>query len=312
MTTLSNALIESFLEMQLAERGASTNTIAAYQRDLTEFFGFLKRRKLDALSIDRSGLEAYLTTLKKLDRAPSTSARKLSCLRQFFAFLYSEKHRADNPALTVASPKQGRSLPKVLTQEDILKLLRTAHDNPTPDGRRMTALLEVLYASGLRVSELVSLKTAQLQKIPNSKSYAPYLLVKGKGSKERIAPLNEAALQAVDDYLHVRPVFLSKNEKSPWLFPSSGAEGHLTRQRFGQLLKELALKANIDPAKLSPHTLRHSFATHLLEGGADLRVIQELLGHSDISTTQIYTHVSQKRLHDMVNEKHPLAKRKKQ
>lgn len=303
-------LIESFIEMLIAERGASVNTVAAYRRDLEQFINYAAAKKLDTLTLTRHDIESYLAHLSQSHLATSSLARKLSCIKQFFRFLYTDKHRKDNPATTIATPKQGRSLPKTLEPDDVDALLQTAEQDNSNDGIRMSALLEILYASGLRVSELVTLKLIHLRRSLTSPSgYDDYMIVEGKGSKERLVPLSARALGALTAYLDIRLAYVKGSDDSPWLFPSSSKQGHLTRQRFGQMLKELAYNARLDPVKISPHTLRHSFATHLLEGGADLRVIQELLGHSDIATTQIYTHVAQARLAELVETKHPLAQK---
>lgn len=307
----SSYLLESFLECMIAERGVSANTVAAYRRDIKQFLGYAAAKKLNPISLERGDVEAFLSSLSKAHMAASTSARKLSSLKQFFTFLYSERLREDNPTSTIETPKKGRSLPKVLSHEEVDRLLKTAQTIEGHEGGRMHVLLEILYASGLRVSELVTLKLSHLERNSDHPSgYNPFLIVKGKGGKERLAPLNDRALSAITDYLKQRPYFLKGNEESSWLFPSSSKDGHISRQRFGQLLKELSVKSGIAPSKLSPHTLRHSFASHLLAGGADLRVIQELLGHADISTTQIYTHIANEHLQELVNTKHPLAHKK--
>jgi integrase/recombinase XerD len=297
---MSDTLIESFLEMMTAERGAAGNTLTSYAHDLQEAYAFLKKRKTSLTGAQKQDIETYAASLSRQGLSPRTVARRLSSLRQFFHFLYTENIRADNPATLLETPHQSRSLPKSLSAEDIEKLIATARSD---NNLRLTAMLELLYASGLRVSELVSLpqsclRTAQAQA-------RPFLLVRGKGSKERIVPLHDGALEALNAYLAAR------KQESTWLFASSNGKKHLTRQRFGQMLKELAIKAGLDPEKISPHTLRHSFASHLLAGGADLRVIQELLGHADISTTQIYTHVQQDKLTKLVTAHHPLAHRKR-
>lgn len=280
-----------------AERGASGNTIESYQRDLRDAAAFLAKRQSGFKTADKRLLENHITTLGKSGLSPRTIARHISSLRQFFHFLYSDEIRKDDPSATLDTPKLPRNLPHSLTAEDISTLIATAGKE---DDIRMVAMLELLYASGLRVSELITLPVAALQKISTHNQH--FLIVRGKGNKERIVPLHDSALAALDKYLEAR------TEKSPWLFPSHGKEGHITRQRFGQMLKELALKAGLDPHKISPHTLRHSFASHLLAGGADLRVIQELLGHADISTTQIYTHIEHEKLTRLVTSHHPLNK----
>lgn len=304
--------LDLFIEMLAAERGASPHTIEAYRRDIEACLTWLKRKKSSAQTATRNDLEAYLVSLSKAGIAASSAARKLSAIRQFFAFLYQEQVRSDNPALQVAAPKKGRSLPGVLSIDEVSLLIASLRGQDAPEALRLHALIALLYASGLRVSELVTLKLSHLR--PSAAAplgYEPYLLVRGKGNKERIAPLNLAALKALSDYLPHRTAFGGKSgARGGWLFPSTGHEGHLTRQRFGQLLKAQALLANLDASRISPHTLRHCFATHLLEGGADLRVIQELLGHASIVTTQIYTHVAQGRLNELVAEHHPLAKKR--
>lgn len=286
--------------MLVAERGASRHTVDAYRRDLADAQVFLRARKLhDATTED---LRAYLRDLNARAMAPATVARRLSSLRQFYAFLVLEQKRADNPTSTLDAPRGRRPLPKVLTEQDVLTLLTTAQDWPGPEGRRLEALLEILYASGLRVSELISLPLSA-----GARGDA-FLVVRGKGNKERLVPLNGPSLAALGKYRAVRGHFLEHPQaKSPWLFPSRGEGGHVTRQRFGQLLKELALKANLDPAKVSPHVLRHAFATHLLNHGADLLSVQKMLGHSDVSTTQIYTHVVEARKRALLEKNHPLA-----
>jgi integrase/recombinase XerD len=295
---MADTLIESFLEMMTAERGAARNTILSYTRDLEEAAAFLKRRKATFETAGRDALEAYAASLGKAGLSPRTVARRLSSLRQFFHFLYTENIRADNPATLLDSPRQPGRLPKSLTADNVTALIAAARAGGDV---RLIAMLELLYASGLRVSELVTLPARALER-KGAQSFA-FLTVRGKGGKERMVPLHDAAVDALMGYMAVRP-------ESKWLFPSRGKEGHITRQRFGQMLKDLAIEAGLDPENISPHTLRHSFASHLLAGGADLRVIQELLGHADISTTQIYTHVEQERLTKLVTRHHPLAKRR--
>lgn len=297
-------LLGQFLEMMAAERNAAANTLAAYKRDLSEFVRFLSRRASGLLPADRRILEAFLASLTKAGMSPRTLARKRSALKQCFEFLYTEKLRKDNPAATLDAPKLSRQLPKTLSAGHITALIAAVQADDSPRGIRLAAMLELIYGSGLRVSELVSLKLSALQM--KGGSMADFLLISGKGNKERLVPLGEKAKTALKKYLDIRHVFA---EKSPWLFPSRGGKP-VTRQSFFLWLKELAVKAGIDPQTISPHSLRHSFASHLLEGGADLRVIQELLGHADIATTQIYTHVAGSRLKKLVEEKHPLARKK--
>lgn len=235
--------------------------------------------------------------------APRTAARRLSALRQFFRFLYAEGFRADDPSSAVDAPRQGRSLPKILLEPEVDALLDAARSRPGPEGKRLVCLLEIAYATGLRVSELVSLPVATVTHDER------LLIVRGKGDKERMVPLTEAAIGAIIAYREYRVNFLAGRRESAFLFPSRSAEGHLTRRRLGQLLKELAVECGIDRAKVSPHVLRHAFATHLLDHGADLRSVQQMLGHADISTTQIYTHVLSQRLRSIVESHHPLAKK---
>jgi integrase/recombinase XerD len=293
-------LIEAFLDMMSAERGAGANTLAAYGRDLAEFASHA-----DPAKASRAEIQAFLGILAKT-AAPSTQARKLSALRQFFGFLYAEGMRGDDPTLTLASPKPRRPLPKIISAEEIDRLLAAAKGE-TPEARRMTLIVEMLYGGGLRVSELAGLPLVA------ARSRDGFIRVVGKGNKERFSPLSDAARAALGDYLVVREEFLPKGEKAKkaerYLFCSRSAEGFLTRRRLHQMLKALALAANIDPDKLSPHVLRHAFATHLVEGGADLRSVQTMLGHADIATTQIYTHVTQDRLREVVETKHPLSRR---
>ena len=303
-----NRLLEQFLEMMAAERGASRNTLDAYRRDLKDFLSFLKRKELSATRAGRGDLENFLASLSRAGMSARTLARKLSSIRQFFEFLYTEKLRKDNPAATLEAPKLSRQLPRTLSDEHIKALFSAAEANKSAKGIRLLAMLELLYGSGLRVSELVSLKLSALQ-MKNGEA-ADMLHVTGKGNKERLVPVSGRAKAALKHYLAARQQLLGENGASPWLFPSDRTSQPMTRHNFALLLKGLALKSGVDPALLSPHTLRHSFASHLLEGGADLRVIQELLGHADIATTQIYTHVAGAQLKKLVAEKHPLSRKK--
>ncbi len=301
-------LIEAFLDMMSAERGASINTLSAYRRDLLDFHGRLASRGIEAKRATREHVKRYLASLSSAGIAGSSQARRLSTLRQFFRFLYSEDIRKDDPTTAVDSPKRGRPLPKTLSREDMDRLTEAAIKRAaqSEEGIRLQCIVEMLYASGLRISELATLPLAAV------KNREGVLLVKGKGNKERLAPLNPRAIEAIANYLVVREVFLPRGERrthaEKFLFPSRSAECHLTRRRCHQLLKALALDAGLDPDKLSPHVLRHAFATHLVEGGADLRSIQTMLGHSDIATTQIYTHVAKDRLAATVAAAHPLAR----
>lgn len=313
-TEMDRALIEAFLDMMSAERGASPNTLSAYRRDLLDFTADVAKAHSDLKRAGREHIRKHLAGLSAAALKPSSQARKLSALRRFFGFLYSDGIRKDDPCGAIAAPKLSRPLPKILSQEDALKLIDAAQAHVTgakkehdeAEALRLAAIVELLYASGLRISELVSLPLAAVRGSPRS------VVVKGKGNKERLAPIGGEARAAMDRYLRVRDVFVPKSNSAAqrYLFPSRGADAHLTRRRCHQLLKTLAAEAGIDPDKLSPHVLRHAFATHLVEGGADLRSVQTLLGHADIATTQIYTHVASERLKKTVESAHPLAKRK--
>jgi integrase/recombinase XerD len=297
--------IEAFLEMMAAERAAAANTLKAYARDLEDVQVFLKGRGGDVATAAAEDLEAYMRDLSVRGLSAATAARRRSAARQFYRFVQEEGWRGEDPTARTLAPKRGRPLPKILTRDEARRLIEAAGARDGAVGARLGAMVEILYASGLRVSEMVALPLAPFTQ------GATYLIVKGKGGKERLAPLSETARQAVKSYLAVRHGFLPKGVKtSPWLFPSRGGTARLTARRFAQLLDEAALAAGIDPAKVSPHVLRHAFASHLLEGGADLRVVQTLLGHADIATTQIYTHVSQDRLREVVETKHPLGRRR--
>jgi integrase/recombinase XerD len=302
-TKTQSRFIEPFMEMMFAERGASANTAAAYQRDLRDCEDYLASRGSRLEVCSDEDLRAYMGAVERAGIAPRTAARRLSALRQFFRFLFAEGLRDDDPSSAIDAPRQGRTLPKILTEAEVDALLARARARPGPEGKRLVCLLEIAYATGLRVSELVGLPLATVARDER------LLIVRGKGGKERMVPLTEAAILAIGVYRDNRDKFLSGRLESPFLFPSRSAEGHLTRRRVGQLLKELASDCGIDPAKLSPHVLRHAFATHLLDHGADLRSVQQMLGHADISTTQIYTHVLGQRLRSIVESHHPLSEK---
>lgn len=294
--------LEGFLEMLMAERNAAANTLAAYRRDLEDAQAYLKGRGSDLVQADTAALRAYLGACAAADLAPRTQARRLSALRQFYRFLVEDGQRGDDPATALEAPKLGRPLPKLLSEDEMLAVIAICRDLDGAEGARLLAMVELLYATGLRVSELVKLPLSAVMRDQ------PFMTVMGKGSKERLVPLNPPAKAALSAYLVARPGFL-KEKVSPYLFPSRGKEGHLTRQRFGQMLKEIGLKAGLDPARISPHVLRHAFASHLLDHGADLRSLQKMLGHADIATTQIYTHVQEERLRGLVEAHHPLSTR---
>ena len=296
--------IETFLEMLMVERGAAANTIEAYRRDLKDFADFSTARKRSPENADSKIIRGYMKKMSGAGMAASSCARRLSALRQFFRFLHAEGIRDDDPSSVIDSPRLGRPLPKYLSEEEVERLLGAATERTGSEGLRLLAMLEILYATGLRVSELVGLPLAALSRDGR------VLIVRGKGEKERMVPLSEPATEALENYRYVRETFIPKGQKEttrPRLFPSRARQGYLTRTRFAQLLKELAVEAGLDPGRVSPHVLRHSFASHLLAHGADLRSLQQMLGHSDIATTQIYTHVLDERLKRLVTEAHPLA-----
>lgn len=296
--------LDAFLEMLAAERGAAALTLAAYRGDLADCARFLGTigGALETASTDE--LRRYFAAVARARLTPRTAARRLSALRQFHRFLVLEGVRRDDPTAALDGPRLGRPLPKVLREAEAKTLLDFARQWPGAEGKRLCAMAELLYGAGLRVSELVGLPLAAARRDPR------FLIVRGKGDKERLVPLGAPARLALGAYLAVRSSFLEQGAASPFLFPSRGSEGHLTRRRCGQLLKALALKAGLDPARLSPHVLRHAFASHLLDHGADLRSVQAMLGHADIATTQIYTHVEGARLERLVAKHHPLARKR--
>jgi integrase/recombinase XerD len=305
-----------FLDMLAAEQGAGQNTLDAYRRDLTDLSEFLARTGKGFAAVETEALRDYLADLDTRGFKSSSVARRLSAMRHLFRFLLSERIRSDDPAAILSGPKRGRGLPKVLSIADVDRLLVHAKaQTEAPEASasqrlralRLYCLLEVLYATGLRVSELVTLPLSA------SRRDARMIVVRGKGNKERLVPLNEASRQAMASYLAAieaqKPVARTNAAASNWLFPSFGESGHLTRQHFARDLKELAAAVGLAPRLVSPHVLRHAFASHLLHNGADLRIVQTLLGHTDISTTQIYTHVVEERLKSLVRDLHPLAEK---
>jgi integrase/recombinase XerD len=306
-------LTSLFLDMLAAEQGAGANTLDAYRRDLADLSEFLAKSGQSFVSADTQGLRNYLSELDGRGFKSSSVARRLSAMRHLFCFLLNERIRPDDPAAILSGPKRGRGLPKVLSIADVdrllarAKLLTEAPQSSTLKrlrAMRLYCLLEVLYATGLRVSELVALPLSA------SRGNARMIVVRGKGNKERLVPLNEASRRAMAEYLAAMEALRQTKKDgsgSKWLFPSFGESGHLTRQHFARDLKELAASAGLAPRLVSPHVLRHAFASHLLHNGADLRIVQTLLGHTDISTTQIYTHVVEERLRSLVRDLHPLA-----
>ena len=287
--------------MMAAERGAAANTLEAYRRDLSDFASFQARRGRPIEAADAKNIRDYLAALRGRGRTPATRARRLSVLRQFYEFLFAEGVRDDDPAQGIDAPKLGQPLPKYLGEADVEALIGAAAGVAGPEGKRLQVLIEVLYATGLRVSELAGLPLSALSRD------GQMLIVRGKGGKERMVPLGDPARNAIGRYLEVRGGFIPAGRNSAFLFPSSSRAGHLTRASVARKLKALAVAAGIDPKRISPHVLRHSFASHLLAHGADLRALQQMLGHADISTTQIYTHVLEQRLKNLIETSHPLA-----
>ena len=314
-TATDAKLTDLFLDMLAAEQGAGDNTLDAYRRDLTDFSEFLGRKGQNFTGAGTDELRDYLADLDTRGFKSSSVARRLSAMRHLFRFLLNERIRSEDPAAILSGPKRGRGLPKVLSIADVDRMLTRAKElteteNASPQrlrAMRLYCLLEVLYATGLRVSELVALPLSA------SRRDARMIVVRGKGNKERLVPLNEASRQAMADYLAAMEALKPEKKKnavsSKWLFPSFGESGHLTRQHFARDLKELAAASGLAPRLVSPHVLRHAFASHLLHNGADLRIVQTLLGHTDISTTQIYTHVVEERLKSLVRDLHPLAEK---
>jgi integrase/recombinase XerD len=308
--------VEGFLNTLASERNAAQNTVFAYQRDLADIAKYLEERNTTIDKARTDDLRQYLSHLSSLpDKgihgtvAVRTIARRLSAMRQYFQYLIGENNRKDDPTSTIESPKQIRTLPKVLSEDEVSNLITTAAKKKGPDGKRLIALLEVLYATGLRVSELVGLPVAAISADRRT------IIIKGKSGKERAMPLSEPARRALNAYLDARHLFILPGRETvqkKWLFPSRTSEkGHLTRQRFAQILKDLGDDAGMAEGAVSPHVLRHAFATHMLSRGADLRSVQKMLGHADIATTQIYTHLLSDKLKEMVKEHHPLAKKDK-
>jgi integrase/recombinase XerD len=315
-TASNERLTNLFLDMLAAEQGAGDNTLDAYRRDLTDLSVFLARTRSSFAGVGTDRLRDYLADLDMRGFKSSSVARRLSAMRHLFRFLLNERIRSDDPAAILSGPKRGRGLPKVLSISDVDRMLTRAKElaqvaTASPLQRlramRLYCLLEVLYATGLRVSELVSLPRSAARRDANM------IVVRGKGNKERLVPLNEASRQAMADYLAAMETLKPEQKRnaigSKWLFPSFGESGHLTRQHFARDLKELAGSAGLAPRLVSPHVVRHAFASHLLHNGADLRIVQTLLGHTDISTTQIYTHVVEERLKSLVRDLHPLAEK---
>lgn len=313
------ALLDAFLESLSVERGAAKNTLDAYARDLSDYLAHLKGRGRGPLDASAQDVRAFLAGLQAAGLSAATAARRLSALRQLHKFLYAEGLRGDDPSGVVESPRARRAAPDVLGAAEVERLLAVAAegvDDPArPPGERLRAArlacaLELLYASGLRVSELVSLPKSAARRAAPAQGGATMLAVRGKGSKERLVPLSQAAIDAAARYRALLDAISPATAASKWLFPAESESGHITRQAFARDLKTAAAAAGLPAARVSPHALRHAFASHLLQNGADLRVVQELLGHADVATTQIYTHVLDERMAQMVRDLHPLAREK--
>lgn len=300
--------IEQFLEMTVAERGIAKNSVLSYKRDLLDFRIFLTEHKLSEFGVTSVHIDSYIKKLAQNDIAARSINRKISTLKSYYNFLISEGHTDYNPSLIVDLPKYSSKLPEILSIDNIRTLLEYCNKDKSPEAVRLSAMIHLIYASGLRVSELVSLKLADIASGIDASDIRKTFSVKGKGGKERIVVTNDGTKQVLEEYLKIRELFCKgkSNNAKQFFFASSSKAGHMTRQNFALQLKKASLNSGLDPDIISPHVLRHSFASHLLEGGADLRVIQELLGHSDISTTQIYTHVQTDHLKKTLDQFHPL------
>ncbi|WPX95964.1 site-specific tyrosine recombinase XerD [Candidatus Bandiella euplotis] len=301
--------LEYFIEMLVAERGATQNTMVSYKKDIEDLYNHLEVQNKELNEVTNSVLTNFISELSKKGLGAKTVGRKISTYRQFFAFLISEGFMEHNPALNLIMPKKLQSIPRPLSENTLQKLIEVSTQDNSKEGIRTNAMLEILYSTGMRISELVTLEMKSLENF-SVDSNTNFLIIKGKGNKERAVILNEFSTIALKKYLETKKLFLKDGAKANWLFPSYAKDGritHITRQRFGQILKELAKIAGVEHSDVSPHKIRHSFATHMLQNGANLRVVQELLGHSDISSTQIYTHVSDKRARKLLLDKHPIA-----
>ncbi len=301
--------IEYFFEMLIAERGATENTISSYRKDIKDLQDYLTLNHIKLEKITSSTIKDFIIELSNRNLGAKTIGRKISTFRQFFSFLVSDGIFKENPTLNIIMPKRPESIPKALSRDILDKLIKTANNNTTKEGLREYTMLEILYSTGMRISELVSLEMKALESFSNE-SEINLLIIKGKGKKERAVILNQKACMALINYLKIRSKFLPAGAKSNWVFPSVSKNKkivHISRQRFGQTLKDIAIKSNVDPLMISPHKIRHSFATHMLDNGANLRIVQELLGHSDISSTQIYTKVSDSKAKKLLLDKHPLS-----
>lgn len=301
---MNNLLIlDNFIEVLASEKGLAFNTRISYKNDILQFFKYIKKNEIEIQDVVSSDLEKYLLYFKNKSLEKASISRKLSSLNHFFNFLVEDNITKDNPVKGLELPKQTKKLPTILSIEQVDKLISISKKDDSPSGVRLNTMIEILYATGIRISELVEMKLSSLYEDKN------FLLIIGKGNKERLVPISDNTRVTINKYLGIRNHFIIKEEESKWLFPSKqSSKGYISRQRFNQLLSELSQKAELNIKKISPHKLRHAFATHLLANGVDLRSLQQMLGHSDISTTQIYTHVLKDRLKKIVEENHPLSK----
>ena len=300
---IENNYISNFIEMIVIERGLAKNTATSYKNDLDQLNEFCKKKSLNIVKLDEKKLEDYLSKFINQGFEKTSLARKISTYTQFFDFLIEEKLIANNPIKNIKQPKLDSKLPFIISVEDIQSLINNSKQDKSNFGIRLNCMIEIMYASGIRVSELVTMTLASLYQDKN------FIIISGKGNKERLIPISKDTQDTINNYLKIRKFFFKKNKEVKWLFPSKQSKaGHITRQRFSQLLSLLSDKAGLKIKKISPHKLRHAFASHLLANGADLRSLQQMLGHEDISTTQIYTHILDERLKQIVKDKHPLSK----
>jgi len=298
-----NLLVENFLEVLASEKGLAENTLQSYKIDLNQFISFAQRKGNKIGELTDDNIKEFISDFKNKGYEKSTVSRKISSLTHFFNFLLEEKEIDINPLSNFEIPKQKKKLPIILSHSHIDKILKFTKKDHSAEGIRLYTMIEILYATGIRISELVEMRLSSIYEDKN------FLLVTGKGNKERLVPIGKKTRETINKYLTIRNHFVSDQNNSIWLFPSKQSSiGHITRQRFNQLLNQLNLKANLGIKKISPHKLRHAFATHLLENGMDLRSLQQILGHADISTTQIYTHVLKERLKEIIKDNHPLSK----
>jgi integrase/recombinase XerD len=299
----NHLILENFLEVLASEKGLAINTRISYKNDILQFLVFLEKSKKKINEITSIDIEKFILKFTKQGLEKSTISRKMSAISHFFIFLLEENMIKSNPINELDLPKQIKKLPKILSIDQVDKLIKSSHQDQSINGIRLNTMIEILYATGIRISELVEMKLSATYAEKN------FLLVQGKGNKERLVPISENTENKIKDYLKVRNKFLNNDTESKWLFPSKqSSKGHITRQRFNQLLQTLCERVNLNNIRISPHKLRHAFATHLLANGADLRSLQQMLGHADISTTQIYTHVLKDRLRKLVSDNHPLSK----